>query len=107
MVSLSFTESHKRALVRRRIKKSSLDPLVIKYFFTDFESERVKNSLRLAVIPVSEHAISNHLFPVRQSAYRQYHPPETAATIVHNDIDRVIDTGNSFCAGDARLQCGV
>jgi len=40
-----------------------------------------------------KHCDQNHLFPVRQSAFRRHHSTKTAVLIVHNDIVRAIDNG--------------
>jgi len=41
------------------------------------------------------HADQNRLLPVRQSAYRRFHSTELAVLVVHNDIVRAIDDGQT------------
>ena len=89
-----FSGSHKHALVRSRLKKSSLDPLDIKSFRPNSNlSFLSKVAERLVVDRFNKHADLYHLLPPRQSTYWQDHSTETAITIVHNDIDRAIDAG--------------
>ena len=86
-----FPSSHKHAIVHPRIKKPSLDPLDIKSYRPisnlSFISKVVE---RLAVNRFSDHTSQHNFLPERQSAYRRYHPTETAVTIVYNDIVRYV-----------------
>ena len=89
-----FPESHKQALVRLKIQKSTLDLLDIKSF-------RPISNLSF-VIKIMERFVTNrfnlysslyHLLPVHQSTYGPNHSTETAIAFVHNDIVRAIDNG--------------
>ena len=100
MIGLSFTQGYlpaslKHAIVRPRLKKSSLDPLDIKSYQQISNISFIsKLTERLVVERFNNHASAHHLLPAKQSAYRQYHSNEIAITIVHNNIVRAIDAGN-------------
>lgn len=88
----------KQAIVRPRIKKSTLNP-------DDLASYRPISNLsflskmieRIVSARFTEHAESQNLLPCRQSAYRTHHSTETAIAAVHDEIVRAIDGGN-ICA---------
>ena len=55
-----------------------------------FASKLVERSVAARSV---KHCDQNHLFPVRQSAYRLHPSTETAVLIVHNDVIQAIDNG--------------
>ena len=91
---IRFPDSQKRALVRARLKKPSINP-------DDLNSYRPISNLtflskileRVVVRQFMDHADQNDLLPPRQSAYRKFHSTESAVLIVHNDIVCAIDQG--------------
>ena len=90
-----FPDSQKRALVRARLKKPSLNP-------GDLNSYRPISNLtflskileRVVARLFMDHADQNGLLPARQSAYRKFHSTESAVLVVHNDIVCAIDQGH-------------
>ena len=89
-----FSDRHKHAIVRPRLKKPSLDPIdITSYILTSNLLFVSKTAERLVVNRLAVHANQYSLLPVRQSAYRQYHSTETAIISVHNDIVRATDAG--------------
>ena len=89
-----FPDFRKHAVVRPRIKKSSLDPLDIKSYRSISNLSLVSKTVeRLVVDRMNIHVNQYGRFPAQPSAYRQNHSTETAVTIVDNDIVRSTDTG--------------
>ena len=84
--------NQKRAMVRPRFKKPSLDP-------DDLNSYRPISNLsfvlkiieRMVAAWFSEHAKTHQLLPKRHSAYHAYHSTEMAVTAVHNNMVRNVD----------------
>lgn len=93
-----FPQNLKQALVRPRLKKSTLDP-------DDLNSYRPISNLtflskvveRVAAVRLRRHVESERLLPDRQSAYRPHHSTETAIIAVHDEIVKTVDSGN-VCA---------
>ena len=87
-----LTKNQKCAIVRPRLKKTSLDP-------DDLNSYRPISNLsfvskiidRVVLAWFSERAETHQLLPKRQSAYRAYHSMETAVTAIHNNLVRNVD----------------
>lgn len=81
-------------MVSARLKKITLDPGDLNNYRPisnlSFASKLVERSIAARFV---KHCDQNHLFPVRQSAYRRHHSTETAVLIVHNDVIRAIDDG--------------
>ena len=92
--SSGLPPSQKRALVSARLKKNTMDPGDLNSYRPisnlSFASKLVELSVAARFV---KHCDQNHLFPVRQSAFRRHHSTETAVLIVHNDIVRAIDNG--------------
>ena len=93
-----FPDALKHAIVRPRLKKSTLDPTQLSSYRPisnlSFVSKTVE---RVIAACFSEHVEENNLLPSRQSAYRPYHSTETAVMAVHDEIVRKIDNGQ-VCA---------
>ena len=82
----SFASNWKCALVNRLLKKSGLD-LVLKNYKPVSNLQFVSKLTERAVFnPLDEHMMANDIYPLFQSAYRQYHSTETALLRVMNDI---------------------
>ena len=90
----SLPASQKHAVVQPRLKKATLNS-------EDVNSYRPISNLsflskfveRIVASRFVNHAESNALFPVKQSAYRQGHSTETAVIRVLNDVIRAADEG--------------
>jgi len=93
-----FPTTLKDAVVRPRLKKSTLNP-------DDVSSYRPISNLsflskvveRAAANRLKAHFESQHLLPCRQSAYRAHHSTETAIIAVHDEIIKAVDNGD-VCA---------
>ena len=83
----SFASNWKCALVNPLLKKSGLD-LVLKNYRPVSNLQFVSNILteRAVFNRLGEHMMANGIYLLFQSAYRQYHSPETALMRVMNDI---------------------
>jgi hypothetical protein len=88
--------SQKQAMVSARLKKPTMDPADLNSYRPisnlSFVSKFVERSVAARFV---KHCDQNKLFPVRQSAFRRHHSTETAVLIVHNDIVRAVDKGQS------------
>lgn len=93
-----FPDALKHAIVRPRLKKTTLNP-------DDVNSYRPISNLsfvskiveRVVASRFDEHVEAQHLLPDRQSAYRATYSTETAVIAVHDAIVRAIDSGE-VCA---------
>ena len=82
----SFASHWKCALVNPLSKKTSLD-LVFKNYRPVSNLQYVSKLTERAVFnQLHEHMMANGIYPLFQSAYRQYHSTETALLRVMNDI---------------------
>lgn len=90
-----FPSTLKQAIVKPRLKKSTLDP-------DDLNSYRPISNLsfiskvveRVVADRFTEHVESQDLLPSRQSAYRAKHSTETAIAAVYDEIVRAVDSGH-------------
>ncbi len=93
-----FPESLKQAIVRPRLKKSTLNADDLGCYRPisnlSFLSKVIE---RAAAARLSAHIESQRLLPCRQSAYRDGHSTETAIIAVHDELVRSIDSGD-VCA---------
>ena len=81
--------SQKHAIVRPRLKKSTLDPDNLNSYQPisnlTFLSKTIK---RVVATRFNEHADAHDLLLLRQSTYHDHHSTETAVTDVHNHLVR-------------------
>jgi len=95
---LRSPQNLKQALVRPRLKKSTLDP-------DDLNSYRSVSNLtflskiveRAAAVRLKRHVESERLLPDRQSSYRPHHSTDTAIIAVHDEIVNTVDSAD-VCA---------
>ena len=95
-----FPANPKEAVVRRRLKKPTLDPDDANSFgpLSNLSClSKVVELIAAAGLTCSVHTESQQLLPSRQSACRAHHSTETAVISVHNEIFRTIDAGD-VCA---------
>ena len=84
----------KRAHVRPRLKKSSLDPDVLNNYRPVSNLPFVSKIIEKVVdARLEEHLRENDLHEPLQSAYRKHHSTETALIKIQSDILQAIDSG--------------
>ena len=84
----------KRAHVRPRLKKSSLDPDVLNNYRPVSNLPFVSNIIEKVVdARLEEHLRANDLHEPLQSAYRKHHSTETALIKIQSDILQALDSG--------------
>ena len=100
IVNLSLEQStvpmqFKKALLKPLIKKSMLDPNIMKHYRPVSNMDFISKLLEKVVADQLEtHLSSNNLYEHLQSAYRRYHSTETALLKVSNDVLKVINDDN-------------
>ena len=91
----TFPNIFKHAIVTPLLKKSTLDPNVLKNYRPisnlSFLSKIIEKIILSQLI---DYLNSNNLFPKQQSAYRPSHSTETVLLKVMNDIRNAVDSGN-------------
>ena len=91
-----FPESFKLALVTPLIKKTSLDPNVLKNYRPVSNLAFLSKILeKVAAAQLEKHLDENELFEPFQSAYRKRHSTETALLRIHNDIQHQLGNKKS------------
>jgi len=91
-----FPASHKHAVVKPILKKSSLDPAQLancNYRPVSNLSFMSKLFERFVVAEITKYLNDNDLFPPLQSAYRPRHSTETAVIMIFNDALLAVDQG--------------
>ena len=81
-----FPEDWKVAVVKPLLKKLGLDPLFMNLRPVSNLAYISKLIERAVFNQIYDHLVQSGLYPLRQSAYRQYHSAETALLKVANDI---------------------
>ena len=100
----SFTEgvlpvSQKHAIVRPRLKKSTLDTDDLNSYRPIAHLTLLSKTIeRVVATRFNEHADAHDLLSLRQSAYHAHHSTETAVTDVHNRLVRNVDYGGHVSA---------
>ena len=86
----------KQAVVSPLLKKSSLDPNILKNYRPVSNLIYVLKLLeKVVAIQLSQHLLNNNLYEPYQSAYRTCHSTESALTWVSNDILQALDSKKS------------
>ena len=84
----------KRAHVRPRLKKSSLDPDVLNNYRPVSNLPFVSKIIEKVVdARLEEHLRENDLHEPLQSAYRKHHSTETALIKIQSDVLQALDSG--------------
>ena len=90
----SLPASHKRAIVRPRLKKTGMDPVDPKSYRPISNLSFISKFIeRVVHRQLSSHIESMNLLPQVQSGFRKYHSTETAVGKVYNDIILSLDRG--------------
>ena len=91
-----FPDAYKKALVRPLIKKPGLDPNDLKNYRPVSNLQFLSKVMEKVVLKqLNEHLVRNELKEPFQSAYRQNHSTETALLRVLNDLNEVVDNGET------------
>ena len=87
-----FPTALKIAIVRPLLKKSNLDPNVLKNFRPVSNIAFISKLIEKIVVKrLDNYMVSNGLHERFQSAYRKHHGTETALVKIHNDVLRSLD----------------
>ena len=91
--------SQKHAIVRPRLKKSTLDPDDLN-FYRPISNLTFLSKIIEGVVATrfNGHADADDLLPLRRSAYRAHHSTETVSTDAHNHFVRNIYRGRHVSA---------
>ena len=93
-----FPSELKSAIVKPLLKKSTLDPEVLKNFRPVSNLSFISKVIEKVVASrLLDHMVGNDLLEPFQSAYRSGHSTETALLRVHNDIVNAVDQGKGVC----------
>jgi len=94
LITATLPTSHKRAIIRPRIKKSGLDPSDPSNYRPISNLSFISKLVERAVHRQLSHYVeSNSLLPPVQSGFRRLHSTETAVLKLYNDIIMALDSG--------------
>ena len=87
----------KQAVVTPLLKKSSLDPNILKNYRPVSNLSYISKLMeKVVAIQLSQHLLNNNLYEPYQSAYITCHSTQTALTRVSNDILQALDSKQSL-----------